>query len=76
MVKGVAQTKKVDISKSKITWVGKKVTGQHEGIVKLKDGYLVFKNKKIAGGKFTVDMTITVTIRIKLENPKQNWKAI
>ena len=55
-------TKKVDAPKSKITWLGKKVTGQHEGTIALKDGALVFKGKKLAGGNFTVDMTsITVT---------------
>lgn len=58
-----AQTKKVlDASKSNITWVGKKLTGQHDGTVKIKDGALVFKGKKLAGGSITVDMTsITVT---------------
>ena len=30
-----AQIKTVNASKSTITWVGKKVTGQHEGIIKL-----------------------------------------
>jgi polyisoprenoid-binding protein YceI len=55
-------TKKVDVSKSNIAWVGKKVTGQHEGTIALKDGALVFKGKKLAGGNFTVDMTsINVT---------------
>lgn len=57
LVKTSAQTFKIDASKSKITWVGKKITGQHEGIVNIKDGYLIFKNKKVVGGKFTVDMT-------------------
>jgi len=57
-----AQTKKVDVSKSKISWVGKKVTGQHSGTVNLKDGALVFDGKKLKGGSFTVDMnTIAVT---------------
>ena len=42
-----AQTKKVDAAKSKISWVGKKVTGQHSGVVNLKDGALVFKGKKL-----------------------------
>jgi len=51
-----AQTKKVDIAKSKITWVGKKVTGQHDGTVNLKEGALVFKGNKLTGGTFTVDM--------------------
>jgi hypothetical protein len=31
-----AQSKKVDATKSSIHWVGKKVTGQHEGTIKLK----------------------------------------
>lgn len=52
-----AQTKKVDAAKSTINWVGKKVTGSHEGTINLKDGALVFKGKKLVGGNFTVDMT-------------------
>ncbi|MNQ08776.1 hypothetical protein D3C85_215760 [compost metagenome] len=57
-----AQTKKVDASKSTINWVGKKVTGQHSGTVNFKDGALVFKGKKLAGGTFTVDMpSLTAT---------------
>lgn len=56
------KTTKVDASKSTINWVGKKVTGKHEGTVNLKDGALVFEGKKLVGGNFTVDMTsITVT---------------
>jgi polyisoprenoid-binding protein YceI len=51
-----AQTKKVDAAKSKITWVGKKVTGEHNGTVNLKEGALVFKSNKLTGGTFTVDM--------------------
>ncbi|WP_264563730.1 YceI family protein [Flavobacterium sp. N3904] len=52
-----AQTKKVDVSKSTINWVGKKVTGQHSGTVAIKSGALVFKKNVLAGGTFTVDMT-------------------
>jgi polyisoprenoid-binding protein YceI len=52
-----AQTKKVDAKKSTITWVGKKVTGEHSGTVNLKEGNLIFKGNKLAGGNFTVDMT-------------------
>jgi polyisoprenoid-binding protein YceI len=57
-----AQTKKVDVSKSNIKWVGKKVTGQHEGTVNFKEGTLIFKKNKLAGGTFTVDMnSLTAT---------------
>ena len=53
-----AQTsKKVDASKSSINWVGKKVTGAHEGTIALKEGALIFNGKKVVGGNFTVDMT-------------------
>ncbi|UGS22154.1 YceI family protein [Flavobacterium cyclinae] len=52
-----AQSKKVDVTKSTINWVGKKVTGSHEGTITLKEGALVFKGKKVVNGNFTVDMT-------------------
>jgi len=52
-----AQVKKVDAPKSTITWIGKKVTGQHNGTVALKEGNLIFKGKKLTGGSFVVDMT-------------------
>lgn len=51
-----AQTKKIDVKKSTIAWVGKKVTGQHSGTISFKDGALTFKGGKVAGGAFTVDM--------------------
>lgn len=65
-----AQTKKVDVSKSKIEWVGKKVTGQHNGTVNLKEGALVFKGKKLTGGAFTVDMTSISTTDLKADQGK------
>jgi polyisoprenoid-binding protein YceI len=52
-----AQTKKIDVSKSTINWVGKKVTGEHSGTVALKSGALVFKGAALVGGNFTADMT-------------------
>lgn len=53
-----AQTsKKVNAEKSSIHWVGKKVTGQHDGTVNLQNGTLMFDGEKLVGGKFTVNMT-------------------
>ncbi len=52
-----AQVKKVDAAKSTITWIGKKVTGQHNGTIGLKEGSLIFNGKKLTGGSFVVDMT-------------------
>lgn len=57
-----AQNKRIDPEKTKISWLGKKVTGQHEGVVSLRDGVLAFKGKKLTGGTFNVDMgSINVT---------------
>ncbi|OCB78753.1 YceI family protein [Flavobacterium crassostreae] len=57
-----AQTKKIDIQKSTISWVGKKVTGEHSGTVAFKDGTLLFRQNKLVGGTFTVAMqTLTAT---------------
>jgi len=52
-----AQTKNINTTTSAIEWVGKKVTGQHNGTVNFKDGALVFKGSDLKGGTFTVDMT-------------------
>ena len=48
---------KIDAQKSKITWVGKKVTGQHNGTVNLAEGSFTSIGKNITGGSFTIDMT-------------------
>jgi polyisoprenoid-binding protein YceI len=53
---GISQTYKIDVSKSIIKWEGKKITGQHGGTINFKEGYLVFKDKKVTGGSFTADM--------------------
>jgi polyisoprenoid-binding protein YceI len=52
-------TKKFDIEKTKsiIEWVGKKVTGAHNGTINFVDGFLTFTGGELSGGKFTIDMT-------------------
>lgn len=52
----------VNVNESKIEWVGKKVTGQHNGTISLKSANLLMENGEIKGGSFEIDMTsITVT---------------
>ena len=70
-----AQAKKVDASKSKITWIGKKVTGSHDGTVALKDGALVFKGKKLTGGSFTVDMNSIAVTDLKAGEGKEKLEG-
>ena len=50
-----AQTYKVDTAKTKIEWLGKKVTGQHNGTISAKSGSLVFTGADLTGGEIVVD---------------------
>lgn len=51
---------KVNTEKSKINWLGEKVTGEHRGTIDLKDGNLKIKDGILIGGNFNIDMT-TIT---------------
>jgi polyisoprenoid-binding protein YceI len=48
-------------AQSNIEWVGRKVTGAHNGTIAVKEGELILNEGKITGGKFVVD---TTSIRI------------
>jgi polyisoprenoid-binding protein YceI len=52
-----AESLKVDTKASKIAWVGKKVTGQHNGSVDIKKGSVMVEKGLLTGGQFEVDMT-------------------
>ncbi len=52
--------KQIKIETSKVTWKGYKVTGSHQGTINLKEGELTFKNDKLVGGNFTIDMSSIV----------------
>lgn len=49
-------TYKVDAAASTVAWLGKKVTGQHNGFVKIAKGTLVSDGKTIKTGSVEVDM--------------------
>lgn len=67
-----AQQKKVNATTSKVTWVGKKVTGQHSGTINVKDGTLVFVKKKLKGGLITIDMSSINTTDLKAGQGKED----
>lgn len=52
--------KEVKVETSSVTWKGYKVTGSHAGSIALKQGSLEFKDGKLVGGEFTIDMTTIV----------------
>jgi polyisoprenoid-binding protein YceI len=46
-----------DTSKTKLLWLGEKVTGQHTGTIKLQSGWLNLQDNKVVSGEFNIDMT-------------------
>jgi polyisoprenoid-binding protein YceI len=44
-------------TQSNIDWVGKKVTGAHNGTIAVKEGEIVLKDGKLTGGRFVIDTT-------------------
>jgi polyisoprenoid-binding protein YceI len=48
---------KIVSTQSNIDWVGRKVTGAHNGTIAVKDGELVLTDGKLTGGKFIIDTT-------------------
>lgn len=45
----------LSVPESKLEWVGKKVTGQHNGTVDITGGQLFTDNEKLTGGSFEID---------------------
>ncbi|MBI4947126.1 MAG: YceI family protein [Bacteroidetes bacterium] len=73
---------KVDTKTSSMEWIGKKLTGEHNGTIMLSSGEVEVTNGTIAGGKFDIDMaTINdrdlqdPTYKAKLENhlKSEDW---
>ena len=46
-----------DTTKTKLLWLGEKVTGQHSGTINLQSGWLTWQDNKIVSGEFNIDMT-------------------
>jgi len=46
----------IDTSQSRISWIGAKVTGRHNGIIPLQQGYLLLRNNQVTGGNVLLDM--------------------
>jgi polyisoprenoid-binding protein YceI len=44
-------------TQSNIDWVGKKVTGAHNGTIAVKEGEFILNDGKLSGGKFIIDTT-------------------
>lgn len=51
---------KVNTDESKVNWEGRKLTGKHNGHLKIKSGKLEMEKGAVAGGEFEIDMTSLV----------------
>ena len=47
----------VDIQRSQIEWIGRKLTGEHSGTMRLKEGWVIMNSSTLIGGEFIFDMT-------------------
>ena len=60
----------IDNSTSKMGWVGYKITGSHNGKIKIKNGYVLKNKDLIAGGEIIIDVQSISVDDIK--NPDKN----
>ena len=57
----ITATFTVNADESELKWVGRKVTGEHFGTIKLKSGSLDVQDGVLKGGNFVIDMTTLVS---------------
>lgn len=62
----------IDANNSHVSWEGRKITGAHNGHLKVKGGKLEMGNGKLVGGILEIDMTSIVVA--DLTDPEQNGK--
>ncbi|MHA8065694.1 YceI family protein [Aquirufa sp. ROCK2-A2] len=76
MTSATAAPKPVNVSTSasKVVWLAKKVTGEHNGTVAISNGSLSIDGNKLVGGNFTIDLKSIVCK--DLTDPGYNQKFI
>lgn len=66
----------LNVSDSKIEWIGTKVSGYHTGIVPLKNGEIFVNNGEVTGGKFVMDVANMQVSGPKGSDTAQNKKLL
>ncbi|GAA4154827.1 YceI family protein [Chryseobacterium ginsenosidimutans] len=61
---------KVNSKNSLVEWIGRKVTGAHNGTIEVKDGDFTFENNNLLSGKFVIN-TRSITI-LDVEDAETN----
>ncbi len=62
---------KVQVSESKVFWTGKKLSGEHVGVISLKNGEIVLDGDKFVGAKINIDMSSIICTDIEDANYNQ-----
>jgi len=66
------EKKEISAAKSNVEWVGKKVTGEHNGTVDITNGEIFVDENEVTGGSFEIDFT---TIKVlDIEDAESNTK--
>lgn len=60
----------INTEASKVFWTGRKVSGQHNGDIKIKSGFITVAGEQLTGGKFVIDMNSLNTLDLQGE-----WKG-
>lgn len=63
--KKAPQTLKVDTKASSFNWIGKKITGEHNGTINIQNGNLAVEGDKLVGGDFTIDVNSLKVLDLK-----------
>lgn len=58
------QNFKIAAQESTVEWIGKKVTGAHNGTIAIKEGNFNFSNGKLSGGIISIDTTSIVILDV------------
>lgn len=67
----------VDVEASEIGWIGTKLTGQHNGTIRLKSGSIQMESDgKITGGEFVMDMSTITVLDLTGENKEKLEKHL
>ncbi len=69
-----AQNKTINVDKSTVKWTGNKITGSHNGDIKIKSGSFKFNKDDITYGKIIIDMTSLTNA--DLEDASYNKKLV
>ncbi|MCB1139356.1 MAG: YceI family protein [Leptospiraceae bacterium] len=66
----------INLADSKISWIGTKLTGQHNGTIKLKSGHILLDGDQIKGGEFVMDMSTIEVHDLTGENKQKLEKHL